>query len=365
MTHPEVRKEFEKNKVPIPLNAPDIVEEEFFRQTLPDTRKTKVNHIIRVMRGDREYLLSDEVLYGETLEGMPRYLPKTFGKYPFPHFVKAYNPATGRTEANGRIDNYEERYDIPSSPSAIKKLLEKDQFGTQTGMTIDLGGIQFAVTNKQDFINLPAEKLVAKITGKDPSTIVGTPQAFVTTAQKDADGDEDDKPRGNTEQEQREARDRMYDFSMITNSSSTFGPTIEQRAAALPTLAPQPTLNVAPSNVTLSPQDVQNKSMEEINKTQRERNEQEAEARQEQVEIQQKDSEKPGEPKKGVGQSRARERISEDVGVVLKHEDTGVKENMTKDSITIEEPQGQAAKDLMDKDRREQQQQQKAKENKR
>lgn len=340
MTHPKTRDEFEKNKVPIPLNANDINEEEFFQQTLPDTRKTAVNHIIRVVRGDKEYLLSDETIEGYTLEGNRRALSKRFGIYPFPYFVRAYNPATGRSEANGRIDRWEERYEIPSSPSTIKKLFAKDEFGTNTGMTIDIGGMQIAVMNKQDFINLPGDKLVAKITGKDVATIVGTPQTFVTSSQEESGDGDDSKVRGNSQQEQEAARRRMYDFSSLVavNSSSTFGPTEEQIAAAQPTLVPQPVLNIEPSTKTPTQELV------------------DVAARQETVEIEQKEGEKQGE-KKGVGQSRATNRISENVGVVLKNEDTGVKQNMTRDSITIEEPQGQAAKKQREQDEKEEQEQ--------
>jgi len=334
MTHPRVRKEFEDNKVPIPLNANDINETEFFQQTLPDTRKVAVDHIVRVVRGEKEYLLSYETMTGQTLEGNNRYLSKTFGKFSFPYFVKTYSPTTGRNEANGKVDRWEERYDIPSSPEAIKKLFKKDQVGSNTAMTIDLGaGMQFTVTNKKDFAELPADKLVAKVTGKDINTIRGAPAEFVTRSQED--GSEGSPGSYNSQQEQDEARRRMYDFSSLaTNSSSTFGPTEEQKALAQPTLAPQPVLNVVPSTATpssLPPSEQQG----------------------EQAQIEQKEGDKPQEPKRAVGQSRAREKISEDVGVILKNEDTGVRQNMTKDSITIEEPQGQAAKKQRDQDEQE------------
>lgn len=342
MTHPKVREEFLKNHVQIPLNAPDINEEEFFRQTLPDTRKVAVNHVIRLLRGEKEYVLVDKTITGNTLEGNTRYLTKRFGSYPFPFFVKAYNPATGRSEANGKLDRTEDRFEIPSSPATLKKIFAEDEFGTNTGMTIDIGGMQIAVMSKKDFIELPADKLVSKITGKEIGTIVGTPQAFVTTKQEDEDEDDEGKGRGNSEQQQKAARERMYDVSYL-NSASTFGPTEEQKAAAQPTLAPQPVLNVTPS-LTPSP-------MPQEEQEQEEKVEQQAEVT----------STSTGK----AGQSRAKERISENVGVVLKHEDTGVKENMTKDSITIEEPQGQAAKDLMDRDRQQKAAKEREKESKR
>jgi hypothetical protein len=343
--HPKIKDEYVKNKVPIPLNANDIDEEEFFQQTLPNTRKVAVNHIVRVVRGDKEFLLSDETMTGQTLEGNTRYLNRQHGKYPFPYFVKAYNPTTGRAEANGKIDRTEERYDIPSNPQVIKKLLAKDQVGTNTMMTVDLGaGLQFPVANKNDFINLPADKLVAKITGKDIESITGAPQPFVTRSDDNEDGE---RILTNSQQEQEEARRRMYDFSsLVVNSTSSFGPTEEQKAAAIPTLAPQPQLNVVPSTVTRAQQDP-----EKVEKLPTEKEEREQEI----VEIEERAiGHKEGEGKKALGgQSKATNRVSENVGVVLKNEDTGVKQNMTKDSITIEEPQGPAAKKQREQDEKE------------
>lgn len=340
--HPKTADEYDKNKVPKPLNANDINEEEFFQQTLPDTRKTAVNMIVKVLRGDKEYLISDETLTGQTIEGNRRYLNKQFGRYPFPVFVYAYNPATGRNEANGRVDRWEERYEIPSSPQAIKKLFSKDQMGTNTSMIVDIGaGLQYSVNNKNDFVNLSADKLVAKITGKDIATITGAPEPFVTSGEES-----EGMQLTNTQREQEEARRKMYDFSSLVavNSSSTFGPTEEQRAAAEPSLVPQPALNVAPSNLTATQQELE---LAKYHSTP---------PQSEQVEVEQKEGEKQGE-KKGVGQSKATNRIGENVGVVLKNEDSGVKQNMTKDSITIEEPQGQAAKKQRDQDKEEQQEQ--------
>jgi hypothetical protein len=324
MTHPKVIEEYRKHKLEVPLNAPDIDETEFFQQTLPDTRKTAVNHVVRVVRGDKEYLLSDETMTGQTLEGNRRYLNKQFGKYQFPYFVMAYDDVTGTPKANGRIDRYELRYDIESSPKAIKALLGKDQMGTNTSMTIDFGeGLQYPVANKNDFISMPADKLISKITGKSVETITGAPSQFVTS-----ESDTSGRQLTNTQMEQEEARRKMYDFSFIGNSSSSFGPTEEQQDAAAQTLVPQPVLDVKPSTPTPSPNTDETPE-------------------QEQVKMEQKDGD--GE-KKAVGQSRATNRVGENVGVVLKNEDTGVKQNMTKDSITIEEPQGQAAKKQRDRD---------------
>ena len=297
-----------------------------------------------MVRGEKEFLLSFETMEGKTLEGNPRYLAKQFGKFSFPFFVKAYNAATGQSEANGKIDRTEERYEVESSPAAIKKLFAKDQVGTNTAMTLDYGeGQQFVVNNKKDFIEMEADKLISKITGRSVESITGGgPSQFVISSDDAASKDRAQRG-GNTQQEQEEARRRMYDVALIAgNSSSTFGPTEEQRAAAEATLMPQPTLNVVPSILPPSFTEQQ---------------------QQEQVKIEQKEGDKPGEPKRASGQSRATNRIGEDIGVVLKNEDTGVKQNIRKDSMTIEEPQGQAA--AAAKKQRDQDEEQEEKEEKR
>jgi hypothetical protein len=258
---------------------------------------------------------------GRTLEDQPRYLQGTFGRYSFPNFTKVYDPASGGLKPNGKINYFEEVYYIPYSPAQVKKILAKDQTNTNTGMSIKVGDtLSYVVTNKEDFINLPANKLISKITGKEID--------MISAPQRQTNRHTSGIPREdirNTQLEQEEARRKMYDIEL----ASGFGPTEEQKAEAQPTLVPQPVLNVQPSLTPSMPQSQQEKEEGE------------------------KQAEVTSTATGKAGQSRAKERIGENVGVVLKHEDTGVKENMTKDSITIEEPQGQSAKDQMEKDRAE------------
>jgi hypothetical protein len=340
MAHPKVEEEFKNAGVPIPDNSPDIVEREFFEQTLENSRKTSITKIIRTLKGDKDYLLYSQIIYGNTLEGNRRNLHKSgMGKYKFPIFVYAFDEKGGKPKPTDRVDRYEDRYEIPYSPANVKKILAKDQMKTNTAFKLMLGNQGYVVRNKDDFINLPIDKLVQKVTGKTLESLA----LDLGYARTEADTSE--QTLRNTQQQQEAARRRMYEIE-FDDSSSSFGPTADSRAESAPS-------TTAPDDGGVVVMSGQNTAAEEA--AERELGEEE---KSEQVKIEQK----PGE-KKGVGQSRAKEKISEDVGVVLHHVDTGVKENMTKDSITIEEPQGQAARELMEEDRKKREEEKEKEEN--
>ena len=165
MTHPEVRKIYERAGVEIPINPDDNNENEFYNSIMEGSEKPKIDQIIRrTVRSKGEFLLYNMTWIGENLNGNPRYLPKhEEGKYEMPIFQRAFDPQSGNALPMTKVSRHETVYEIPYTPDNVKEILAKDQFNTDVGMTLDLGHVKYTIEDKTDFIELPTDKLMEKV----------------------------------------------------------------------------------------------------------------------------------------------------------------------------------------------------------
>jgi hypothetical protein len=165
MTHPAVREIYQRAGVEILPNPDDNVENEFYSSIVEGSEKTRIDQIIRrTVRSQGEYLLYNCTLIGENLNGNLRYLSKhEEGQYSMPIFERVFDPQTGKATPVAKVSRHETVYEIPYTPQAVKDILAKDEFGTDVGLTLDLGHVKYTIKDKTDFIELPTDQLMKKV----------------------------------------------------------------------------------------------------------------------------------------------------------------------------------------------------------
>lgn len=162
--HEQVRKLYNRYGLTIPDNSEDINRAAFYEETIPETRKVKVNNIMRKKVGHREYLFVSKTIIGKTIKNAPRNLEVTEGYYKAPIFVQDLTD-NGQIVVTDKVQDWEDRYEIPYSPEKVREIIKKEhQFETEKiGLTLDLGYRKYTVPSLNDFINLPFDRLARKL----------------------------------------------------------------------------------------------------------------------------------------------------------------------------------------------------------
>src|SRR5215203_708761 len=168
-THPKIKELYTKYGFEIPYNAPTINEKEFYEQTLPETRRTKVSSIIRVAHdGDDgpQYLKWHETIIGETLEGNPRYHVKNLGEYNEPQFIRETDN-TGRVFMTERVSRVIVRHEKEFSEANVREIMArntaKDFPEQKMGFMLDVGERKYSVPSVKDFLTPSVEELLKKL----------------------------------------------------------------------------------------------------------------------------------------------------------------------------------------------------------